>query len=158
MCENLRSQYKHLFQREEFAFVFTQFFLSLSSLPVPSFFWECSQDMFVFPAMFTAFYEKIGSLSMFFLFRRSIMFLTTKTLANQVCIHFFNTTHCSLIVFREPFLSLVSRSYHKLQKATGAIQKTYFPRKTHSFWPRNLGIVSIFHAELKFGCFILAVL
>ena len=113
--------------------MFAQFFLPLSTLPVPCFFYECSQDFFVSLARFGTFYEKIGSLSLVSLFRRRVMFLTKKVLANQVCIQYYNTTHCSLVEFRRLFWNKILKYYLKvilLLKATDAIQKTYFRKKT----------------------------
>ena len=70
-----------------------------------------------------------GSFSLFFLFRRRVMFLTKKILANQVCLHYYNTIHCSPFEFRKLIYSFFSKYYHELKKATGTIQKTYFLKK-----------------------------
>ena len=134
------SQNKHLLQREEYAFgheetCFHTFsshcqacqfrVFSMSVHRIFSFFWQGLEH-------FMTFYEKICSLSLF-RFRRRVMFLTKKILANQVFIPYYNTTHCSLVRFLKLFWSLFFKYYHKLKKATGAIQKIYFLRKSHSF-------------------------
>ena len=103
----LCSQYKHRFQREEFAFghkkrVCTNFHLTVKLASSVFVLWAFTGFVCFFPATFTKICEKIGSPSLFF-FRRRVMFLKQTNLANQVCIHYYNTTHCSLSGFRKLF-------------------------------------------------------
>ena len=75
------------------------------------------------------FMKKLGNLPLFFLFRRRVLFLTKKNLANQASNKYYNLTHCSRVRFRKLFQSSFSEKYHKFKKATGANQKPIFERK-----------------------------
>ena len=118
--------------------------------------WVFTEIFRFFPAKFWTFFEKIGSLSSFS-FQMSVMFLTTKTLANQVSNQKYNTTHCSLVRFRKLYLNFFFEKYYKLKKATGVFKKPTSEKKSHSFRPRNLEIVSFFGTDLEFRCFTLLV-
>ena len=57
------------------------------------------------------------------------MFLTKKIRANQVCIYYYNTTHCSLFGSRKLLWSSFSSYYHKIKKAQVQFKKPAFEKK-----------------------------
>ena len=63
------------------------------------------------------------------------MFLTKKVLDYQICINYYNKTHCSFVKFRKLFQRLFFKYFHKLKKTTDTIQfqRTYFQKKAFLF-------------------------
>ena len=146
---NFCSQYKNLFRRDQFAFENAEtslhnFSSRCQACQSLDFLWVFTGPFYCFLTNFRAFLENLGSLSLLFHFRRTVMFLTRKNLAYQICIKYYNKAHCSIVMIHKLFQIQFSKYYPKLRKATGALQETYLRKKCHSFRPRNLRSISLF--------------
>ena len=105
-----------------------------------------------FLARFRIFCENLGSLSLFFLFRRRVMFLTKNILAHQVCSHYYNTTQCFLLGSANYFRVYSLSNIINLGKWQVLFNKLAF-EKMPFFPTKKLGKCLFFWANLNFRCF-----
>ena len=111
--KNLRSLYKHLVQREEFAFGHEETCLhDFSSHCQTRQFHDFSMSVHkLFSFFFRQALEhlwKNRQSSIVFSFSKECHAFDKKIFASQVCIKYYNTTSCSLVGFRKLFWSLFS--------------------------------------------------
>ena len=134
----MRSQYKHLFQREVFAFGHKETCLHNFSSHYPA----CQFRVFL--RVFTGFFfwqilehfmKKKPTFIVFSFSKESHYFSQRKVWPIKSV--FINTTQPNVLLLasglHKLFYNVFLSFYHKLKKATGAIQKTYFLKKVHSF-------------------------